>query len=393
VKSPFPPEGILRSIGLLKMSRSRQRLSRLGAALAALLLSGPVLPAGEPPPAPPAAGPPSATAGGRPPEVPRDLYAPTPVSRAVDRALEFLRGAQEADGSWVSGYGKSTGIASLAAMAFLARGHVPGRGKYGEVLDRTVAWVAAQGRDGFIVRDTSHGPMYCHAISTLFLGEVLGMADEERKGLESLGKVHAAGVAAILRAQAVTKDPIASGGWRYNLNSNDSDISVSGWTLLALRSGSEAGLPVPKRSIDAAVAYIRRCSHPLGGFGYQPGGDPNLARTGTGVLALQICGDFNSPDALRGGDSIRRTPLRWTGPFFYYAVYYCSQGMYQLGGAYWEEWRGKAEPLLLSHQNSDGSWPVPPNETHEENAGPAYRTAMAVLALSVDFRYLPIYQR
>jgi prenyltransferase/squalene oxidase-like repeat protein len=326
-------------------------------------------------------------------EAARDPAAETRASRAVDRALEYLRSSQDPDGSWISGYGKSTGVVSLAAMAFLARGHVPGRGKYGETLDRAVGWVVQQSRDGFIVRDTSHGPMYCHAISTLMLGEVLGMVNEERKGFESLARVHQAAVSTILRAQAVSKDSTAAGGWRYNVNSNDSDISVSGWTLLALRAAQDCGVAVPRKNIDQAVAYIKRCAHPLGGFGYQPGGDPNLARSGTGVLALQICGDFNSPEALRGGEYILKTPLVWQGPFFYYAVYYCSQGMYQLGGPPWESFRDKVETVLLAHQNSDGSWPAPPNETHEHQAGPAYMTAIAVLALSVEFKYLPIYQR
>ena len=142
------------------------------------------------------------------------------------------------------------------------------------------------------------------------------------------------------------------------------------------------------------LSTVRSVTHRRRGGNPDPRpSDPNLARTGTGVLALQICGDFNSPEALRGGDFIRRTPLEWKGPFFYYSVYYCAQGMYQLGGAWWEDWRGRAEEILLEHQNADGSWPVPPNETHELNAGPAYTTAMAVLALSVDFKYLPIYQR
>jgi hypothetical protein len=67
--------------------------------------------------------------------------------------------------------------------------------------------------------------------------------------------------------------------------------------------------------------------------------------------------------------------------------------MYQLGGAYWEKWQPISEGLLLEKQRPDGSWPAPPNETHEEQAGPVYSTAMAVLSLSVEFRYLPIYQR
>lgn len=323
----------------------------------------------------------------------RELYAETPVSRAVDRALEYLRSSQEPDGSWTSGIGKSTGIVSLVAMAFMARGHVPGRGKYGDALDRAIAWVIQQSREGLIVRDTSHGPMYCHGMAALMLGEALGMVNEERKGFENLARAHQNAVNVILRAQNVSKEPSAAGGWRYNPGSNDSDISVSGWMILALRGAQGIGLSVPHRNIDQAVAYIKRCSHPLGGFGYQPGGDPNLARTGTGVLCLQLSGDFNSPEALRGGDYIRKNPLRWQGPFFFYSVYYCSQGMYQLGGAHWQDWRERAEAILLEHQSEGGSWPAPPNETHEHQAGPAYTTSMAVLALSVDFRYLPIYQR
>ncbi len=323
----------------------------------------------------------------------RALYAETPASKAVDRALAYLRSTQQADGSWISGIGKSTGIVSIATMAFLSRGHVPGRGRYGDLLDRSIAWVVQQSREGLIVRDTSHGPMYCHGISTLMLGEALGMVDEDRKGLENVARVHQNAVNVILRAQSVAKEPSAAGGWRYNAGSTDSDISVSGWMVLALRGAREIGLTVPKRNIDQAVVYMKRCAHPLGGFGYQPGGNANLARTGTGVLALQICGDLQSPEAMRGGEFILKNELQWQGPFFFYTVYYCSQGMYQLGGNFWESWKAQCEPLLLLHQNSDGSWSPPPNETHEHQAGPAYCTAMAVLALSVEFKYLPIYQR
>ena len=88
-----------------------------------------------------------------------------------------------------------------------------------------------------------------------------------------------------------------------------------------------------------------------------------------------------------------KNPLEWKGPFFYYSVYYSSQAMYQLGGKYWETWRKRTESLLLQHQKEDGSWPPPPKETHEQQAGPAYTTALAILSLTVDYKYLPIYQR
>ena len=324
----------------------------------------------------------------------RAALEPTPVTRAVDRGLQFLHRAQLADGSWLSSMGKNTGIIGLAAMAFLAAGHEPGRGPYGQTVDRAVAFLIEHQREGMIVTaDTSHGPMYEHGIATLLFGEVLGMVNEERPGFEKLPRVHRSAVNLILRAQNVPRDPVNLGGWRYTPSSNDADLSVTGWELLALRAAEDAGLSVPKKNIEQAVLYVKRCVHPSGGFGYMPGQEPNIARTGTGVLSLQICGDFRSQEALRGGDWLLKNSLEWKGPFFYYSVYYSTQAMFQLGGTYWERWRPESQGILLERQKEDGSWPAPPDETHEHQAGPTYTTAMAVLSLTVDYRYLPIYQR
>lgn len=324
----------------------------------------------------------------------KQLYAPTPASQAVDRGLEYLARSQAPDGSWLSPMGKNTGIVSLAVMAFLAAGSEPGRGQHGEAIERAVAFILRWQRDGMLVTvDTSHGPMYEHGITTLLLGEVIGMVNEERPGFERIARVHRAAVNLILRAQNVPRDAASTGGWRYTPSAIDSDLSVTGWQLLALRAAEDAGLEVPKKNIAEAVAYVKRCAHRSGGFGYMPGGEPNIARTGTGILALQICGDFDSAEAKRGGDWLLANPLQWKGPFFYYSAYYAAQAMYQLGGEHWSRWRAPSEALLLSQQKPDGSWPAPPNETHEHQAGPAYTTAMAVLSMTVDYKFLPIYQR
>ena len=89
---------------------------------------------------------------------------------------------------------------------------------------------------------------------------------------------------------------------------------MTGWQLLALRAAQDAGLAVPKKNIEQAVLYVKRCAHPSGGFSYMPGTEPNIARTGTGVLSLEICGDFRSPEALRGGDWLLTTPSSGRGP-------------------------------------------------------------------------------
>jgi len=324
----------------------------------------------------------------------RQVYAETPVTRAVDRGLTFLASKQLEDGCWLSpGYGRNTGIVSLATLAFLSRGHEPGRGPHGSRIEQAISWVTSNQKSGLIIRDTSHGELYSHGISTLMLGEVIGMVDAKRKGLETVHRVHRTAINIILRAQNVPKDRWNLGGWRYTPSSEVSDISVSGWQLLALRAAKDTGLPVPDKNIRQAVHYIKRCAHPTGGFSYQPGGDPNTGRTGTGILSLEICGEHGSAEARRGGDWLLKNPLKWKGPFFYYGAYYSSQGMYQLGGKYWKQWQPISEKLLLEKQNEDGSWPPPPGATHEEQAGTIYTTAMAILSLGVEFRYLPIYQR
>ena len=324
----------------------------------------------------------------------REIYAATPVTRAVDRGLEFLASKQLEDGCWLSpGYGRTPGIVSLATLACLSRGHEPGRGPYGGRVEQAIAWVTSNQKSGLVIRDTSHGELYSHGISTLMLGEVIGMVDSKRKGLEIVHRVHRTAVNVILRAQNVPKDRWNLGGWRYTPSSEVSDISVSGWQLLALRAAKDTGLPVPDKNIRQAVHYIKRCAHPTGGFSYQPGGDPNTGRTGTGILSLEICGEHGSPEARRGGDWLLKNPLKWKGPFFYYGSYYATQGMYQLGGNYWKQWQTVSEKLLLEKQSEDGSWPSPPRATHEEQAGSIYTPAMAILSLGVEFRYLPIYQR
>ena len=83
--------------------------------------------------------------------------------------------------------------------------------------------------------------------------------------------------------------------------------------------------------------------------------------------------------------------LDYNKDYFFYGTYYYAQGMYQRGGKYAEHAKQNVEKILLKKQGGDGSWQ--PQGPGEKNAGKVYSTAMAVLALSVQYHYLPIYQR
>lgn len=323
---------------------------------------------------------------------PRETAEEKALDLAVANALKFLATEQTVSGAWkVDAYGESTAATSLAMMAFLAAGHVPGEGPYAETLNRGLQYVLDhQLPNGLILHNTSHGPFYCHGISTLMLAEVVGMVQEPiatdcRKALEKA-------VAVILKAQAVPKSEQHAGGWRYQLTSLDSDLSVTGWQLMALRAAKNVGCDVPAESIERAVAYVKRCSSgERGGFGYQPLGQPTATRTGTGILALEVCGEHNSREATRGAEYLIDNPLDAQDNYFFYGAYYCTMGMFKIGGKQWDETRENIYRMLLGMQEPDGSWIA--RHGTENSAGRVYCTSMSVLALAVEYQYLPIYQR
>ena len=323
-----------------------------------------------------------------------------PVDEAIDKALAHLARTQLKDGSWPGPMPRNAGIASLAVMAFLAKGHAPGLAPYGDVINKGIDFVLdSQEQNGMLVGEhRSHGPMYSHAIATLLLSEASGMVSPERQ--TKLDAALGNALRVLLSAQAVRKDRRQQGGWRYQHNSSDSDISCTGWALMSLRSARNSGAAIPLEAIEGAVQFVLNCRSPDGGFAYQPGGGSGLARTGTALLCLELCGQHRTDATKKAGDwildQIRRKrqgdrPRRPDEPFFYYGMYYCAQGMFQLGDEHWEQFGATLYDLLLQMQKDDGSWPDAGG--NEGQGGPAYSTAMAVLAMSVAYRQLPIYQR
>lgn len=313
------------------------------------------------------------------------------VDGAVDRALAWLAEQQRPSGAWaVESIGESTAGTSLAIMAYLAAGYLPGEGPYGERINGGIDWlVSRQHPDGMLIDQRSHGPMYSHGISTLMLAEVAGMVDETRA--DAVRQALERAVRLILMSQAVGKPDRHAGGWRYSPTSNDSDLSVTGWQLMALRAAKNIGCDVPADSIDRAVAYVKKCSVSGNrGFGYMPGDGATPTRNGTGILALEICGEHHTEEALGAANALLERPLRYTDSYFFYGAYYGTIGMFQVGGRHWDETKTQTFEVLLSNQSADGSWA---SKGSEERYGRVYSTSLAVLALAVEYQFLPIYQR
>ncbi len=322
---------------------------------------------------------------------------------AVTSALRRLASLQAPSGAWElqvqqqrffgqrGGGNESTAATSLAVMAFLAAGHVPGEGPYGSRIEHAVRWVVDQQHDNGLLLNgngRTHGAMYEHGIATLMLAEVIGMLNDAdgKRVRTALEKA----IERILLGQLVDKQARHEGGWRYNWNSTDSDLSVTGWQLLALRAAKDVGCDVPAENIDMAIDYVKRCSVRSGGFGYQPGQGSTATRAGTGILCLEVCGDHEARESVAAAEYMKNHPLRANDTWFYYGAYYCTVGTFKLGGEHWERTRDHVIDTLLAMQNNDGSWSA---RGGESRGGIVYATSLSVLALTVDYQYLPIYQR
>jgi len=310
------------------------------------------------------------------------------VEKAVARGQDFLASRQQPEGHFNDTYGRSTGIVGLVGMAFLSTGEMPGIGKHGATVNRCIDYViASRQKNGMLDRgDSGHGPMYAHNIATLFLSECSGMVDPERQDL--VDDALAAATALLLRAQAVPKSGDNQGGWRYKPDSTDSDLSCSGWALMALRSAKLNGAPVPDDAIDKAVRYVlSKHDTRMGKFGYMNRESHAETLTGCGLLCLELSGYHGHESTFKAGEFILNTHAKLPNSSHeLYGNYYNAQAMFQLGSKYWQKYAEWMYGHYLSRQREDGSW-------QGRDGGNSYGTAMMILSFTVPYRQLPIYQR
>jgi len=306
------------------------------------------------------------------------------VEESVDRALEYLTRHQNPDGSWIAWCGRNNAVNGAALLAFLGRGHVPGRGPYQPVVDRAIAFIlATQTPQGLYRSPNAHQAMYEHGLSTLAMIEASGgyagpqIRDSAQRAVDL-----------IVSAQS------PQGGWRYSPTPTDADLSVTVMQVVALRAAQNARLTVPQETLEAARRYVLSCAHAGGGFGYQPGGGPEPARTGGGTLSMQFLGGFDHPSVTAGLKYLKTVAYGPGIAYFYYGNYYAMQATFQAGGEDWEHWSKQAREWFLANQNADGSWPSVGSEAQFDHPeARTYSTAMGAICMEVFFHYLPAYQR
>src|SRR5205085_12121413 len=144
------------------------------------------------------------------------------------------------------------------------------------VLEKGKKYLLANAQDnpkGYLAQ-LGGGSMYEHGLCTLALAEMYGMDPDP----ELEARLRAA-VSLIERTQS------PKGGWRYSPAPDNQDLSVTVMQIVALRAANNAEIPVSQAVIDKAIAYVKSCNYPGGGFGYEgpaQGGPTSAA----GVLSL-----------------------------------------------------------------------------------------------------------
>ena len=134
----------------------------------------------------------------------------------------------------------------------------------------------------------------------------------------------ASSVKLIVAAQEVRKLDSFSGGWRYDQNSVDSDLTMTGWTVLALRACQDVGINVPRGALVRGLKFLLKCYNPASrGFANQPNGPAEIGATAIAALCLFLLDAGSRPEAQVAGNALTQKPANNDNTPDSYFVIYC----------------------------------------------------------------------
>jgi hypothetical protein len=321
---------------------------------------------------------------------------------AVARALAWLADQQRKDGLWSlkgpypDGGSQENELAAtaMALLAFQGAGNTPLTGRHKAVVAR--GWEALAKRqltDGRFDFDIpSHHALYAHAQATYAACELLGMTGDER-----FAQPARLSLAYALAAQG------PNGGWRY-APGEEGDMSVSGWFMMALKSGEMAGLAVPPAAFERLAAFLDSVAVRGGSeYGYRldspkrPPTGVTPAVTAEGLLSRQFLGwPRDDGRVARGLEMLfEERFLDFDNDKDVYAWYYITQVAHNVGGPAWERWNGRMREVVPAQQSDKGSnagsWD-PSLDKWGHIGGRLFTTCFCTYMLEVYYRHLPLYQ-
>ncbi len=172
---------------------------------------------------------------------------------------------------------------AFGLLPFLAAGitHKPYKSSardYTKTVDGGLNYLLSkQSKDG-----AYSGDMYAHGIATIAMCEAYGLTSDPKLKQSAQRALNF----------IVSAQDTAAGGWRY-APKQAGDLSVTGWQLMALKSGQMAGLSVPKNTLKLSEKFLDSCeTSNKGGYAYLPsnGHGESIAMTSVGLLCRQYSG-------------------------------------------------------------------------------------------------------
>ncbi len=306
---------------------------------------------------------------------------------AVEKAIAWLVTQQDENGCF-KGKHKNT-YTALSCMALMSAGYFPGCSVYGENIRKGIMFLttAAQKENGYFGYDG--GTMYAHGICCLALTEAYGIMPEQEDNTR-IRNALSAGLKVIISSQRQNRD-VHFGGWRYKPDGKDSDLSVTAWQILALRSAQNCMIDLPQKTIDDALLYIHSCyNEKIPGFCYMPGAGESPAMRTAGAVCLMALGANNSEDdknkILKSTEFLKKGKVPESN-HFYYMCYYLINASNMLGDECRKAMIPPIEEKLLSLQKETGEF-----EKYSGFDGGVYSTAFSIICLTVSNQYLPIFQ-
>ena len=311
------------------------------------------------------------------------------VPQVVARGLEWLGNRQSRLGHWTADRSQyPTAMTGLAGIALMCEGSTTTQGKYAPQVRRAVDYLVDRSRPNGLIGDPTRDSRYTygHGFATLFLSQVLG-EEEDVERREELVDVLSRAV--VFTGSAQTK----AGGWGYVSAKDGHDFDEGSTTITqvqALRGCRNAGIVVPRETIDNAVNYIHKCTGPDGGVRYRYGqsGGGRPAITAAAIACLFNAGDYDSEYVPKLLDYCTKNLSNLSSTRFghwHYTYYYYSQVQYRQGGKTWEDYRDKLYARIVSEADPNGSW--------KGNIGQVYVTSINLTILQLEKGLLPIYQR
>lgn len=329
------------------------------------------------------------------------------TEQAVANALDWLKRNQSTDGSWsLKGtYSDGSSIenrisaTAMALLAFQGAGHTDRAGTHAKTVAKGWTYLFKQlDADGSFLQGggipNQHRP-YTQAQATIALCELYAMTGDEELRPKAQAAINYA-----LKWQA------PEGGWRYTPGL-ESDLSVSGWFLMALKSAKMGNLDVPDKAFKNVDRFLDSVtSKPDVDQKFKPGSryqyrdsraeKPSPTMTAEGLLCRQYLGwKQDDPRLVEGMEYLLAHPVRWEEPNVYY-WYYATQVAHHMEGDAWRNWNKDMRQIIPENQvdrgREKGSW----DPAHDENgvkAGRLFQTCLCTYMLEVYYRHLPLYSK